>query len=72
MNKTEIKKALKEKIQANKQEWANMWIVKEAQLLKPEPDQAEISKAELKMQECNDRIELLSTLLKRCGSSESE
>ncbi len=65
MHKKEIIKALKDKIQANKEEWASMWIVVESQKLKENPDAQEIAKAELRMTECNDRLELLTGLLKR-------
>lgn len=69
MNKEEIVKALKEKIQLNKEEWATMWIVKESQLLKgEEAEKAEIAKAELSMTRCNERLGVLNTLLKRCES----
>lgn len=63
--KKEIIKVLKDKIQANKEEWANMWVVAESNRLLEVPNESEISKAELKMQECNDRIEMLKRLLKR-------
>ncbi len=65
MNKKEIIQALKDKIQANKDEWASMWVVAECNRLLETPNEQEIAKAELKMTECNDRLELLSKLLAR-------
>ena len=70
MNKEEILKSLKEKIQANKEEWAAMWVVVESQKLQEKPDETEIAKAELRMKDCVDRIHLLNTLLEREGGTE--
>lgn len=71
MNKNEIIEALKQKIQSNKEEWAAMWVVVESQKLQATPNEAEIAKAELRMTDCNDRLEILSQLLKREGAVET-
>lgn len=67
MNETEkqqlITKSVADKIEANKEEWAAMWVVVESQKTLPEPDANEIAKAELRMKECEERITLLTSLL---------
>lgn len=58
-----LSKTIQDKISANKEEWASMWVVVESQKLMEKPDQSEIAKASLRMKECEDRITLLEKLL---------
>lgn len=51
-----LAESIQNKILANKEEWASMWIVVESQKLQETPDTLEISKAELRMKDCEDRI----------------
>jgi hypothetical protein len=62
--KKALKRVIEDKIKANEEDWASMYIVKKFQESQEKQDETEVAKAVLRMKEAEDRIKWLKELQK--------